>query len=191
MTIADLQLKRCADCGEVYNVSFFEITGRRSVYASTECGTEPVCIGCKQTARDAKKQSPEGRWAVKVRDTIRRHARALNRTPKELDVYFGWSMNRMVRDAQLAYARGCAYCERAFVSLPDVTLDILNPASLAYYPTNANWACATCNRQKSTKSAAEWGARLADWRQWNAWHQANKGGRQRSLFDLGLIDFSH
>jgi len=182
MSMGPVQMKLCPGCGGSFDVRFF----RRDnpAYASAGCGTRSICRGCEQTARDARKKPTVGRWAVKIGDTIRRHAEKLKLSRQALEEQFGWAFDRMLHEAQHAYANGCSYCGAAFRDmghgLSDITLDILNPAMPPYYTTNCRWVCGTCNREKSQSSPDDWGAKRAAW---DTWRRRTKKPIQRRLFD--------
>jgi hypothetical protein len=173
--------KRCDRCGGEYDVRFFRRAHAPYEYGAS--GTHPVCMGCEQTQRDSRKQQSNGRWAVKIRDTIRRHAARLNLTVTQLQQEFGWTVDRMMHEAQHAYANGCSYCGASFAAmghgLHDLTLDIVNPQDPPYYITNTRWVCQTCNRQKSKTSAKDWSAKRAAW---DVWRRLPKLPRQLKLF---------
>lgn len=161
--------KRCPECGGWFDAEVF-FRRNHATYASIASGRQSVCFGCEQTRRDATKRKADGRWAVKIRDMIRRHAVRLKLTVAALEQQFGWHFDRMMHEAQHAYANGCAYCGVPFRTmghgLSDLTLDILNPREPPYYHTNVKWACATCNREKSRTPPALWGAKRAAWETW-------------------------
>jgi len=162
-------MKRCAECGRRFGLSFFR--RNRALYAYSANGTHARCIGCEQTARDNNKASPEGRWREKIVGTIRRHARRLGHSVEILQDRYGWTVSNMLHDAQHAYKNGCPYCHRNFAAmghgLNDVTLDIVDRDKAPFYVTNAKWVCPTCNKEKSTMTPEEWAARLANWALWN------------------------
>lgn len=162
------EMKRCNTCGELYALSFFR---RHVLNASGTRARHPVCIGCEQSRRDLMKGGrPNGRWMGKIRDVIRRHAARLHLDIKTLEQEYGWRFNRMLHEAQHAYANGCAYCGEAFRDmghgLNDLSLDIRDRDAAPYYVTNVEWACQTCNRSKSRMSAEDWAAKLASWEKW-------------------------
>jgi len=157
--------KRCAKCGRVFPISFFRRMGHMHM-------PRAICRGCEQTARDQRKQVSDGRWQVKIRDTIRRHAARLGIPVARLERDFGWVSSRMLHEAQHAYGNGCGYCGATFKSmghgLSDLTLDVVNPDDPPYYTTNVRWCCMTCNREKSRTPRDEWGARCAAWEAWKS-----------------------
>ena len=172
--------KQCAKCEEWFDVVFFRRTGWASALAQS--GTRSICIGCEQEKRDAEKR--KDRWPAKIRDMIRSHAERLKISVRELREDFGWEFDRMLHEAQHAYANGCAYCGYPFKlmgnGLSDLTLDIVNPTDPPYYATNVRWVCATCNREKSRTTASTWGAKRACW---DKWLRRPKEARQSKLFE--------
>jgi hypothetical protein len=163
-------MKRCNACGVSYDVAFFR-RDHSAANTSAARSLRGVCIGCEQTKRDASKGGTrDGRWLVKIRDVIRRHATRLRLSIETLEQEYGWRFDRMLHEAQHAYANGCAYCGKPFRDmghgLNDLSLDIRDRDEAPYYVTNVEWACQTCNRSKSTMSAAEWAAKLASWEKW-------------------------
>jgi hypothetical protein len=99
-----------------------------------------------------------------------------------LEQQYCWQLERMVYEAQHAYANGCSYCAKAFRDmghgLMDLTLDIVEPLNPPYYATNVRWVCSTCNREKSRTPAATWGAKRAAW---EAWKRRRRVPVQRKL----------
>lgn len=161
-----MPLKQCSECGGWFEADAFFRS--RGLYASSPL--RAICIGCEQTKRDAKKSDDGGRWIVKIRDTIRRHAARLKLSVETLEQQYGWNFDRMLHEAKHAYANGCQYCGEPFREmghgLADLTLDIMDPTRPPYYTTNVAWSCMTCNREKCQKSAAIWGAKRAAWETW-------------------------
>lgn len=173
--------KRCERCGGEYDVRFFR--RNHATYSYVASGSQSLCMGCEQLSRDGRKKPTDGRWAAKIRDTIRRHAVRLNLTVRQLQQEFGWTIDRMVHEAQHAYANGCQYCGERFADmghgLHDLTLDIVNREDPPYYITNTRWVCQTCNRQKSKTAAKDWSAKRAAW---EIWRRLPKVPRQLKLF---------
>jgi hypothetical protein len=128
-----------------------------------------VCRPCEQTGRDDRKR--ENRWAVKARDTIRRHAVRLGVNKTELVTRYGWEPGRLAHEAEHAYKNGCTYCGGRYADmghgLGDITLDVIDRDRAPYYRTNTKWCCQTCNRKKGAMNPDEFEADRQMWMEWN------------------------
>lgn len=175
--------KRCTCCGGEYSASFFG-RNHHARYPYLASGSRAICKGCEQAARDARKKTVTGRWREKISSTIRRHATRLGYSAQALRDTYGWTIDRMSRDAEHAYRGSCLYCGALFETMvhgpTDLTLDIVNREEPPYYTTNTRWVCVTCNRQKSRTPAAVWGALRAAW---DAWKKRPKAPEQMRLFE--------
>jgi 5-methylcytosine-specific restriction endonuclease McrA len=148
--------RSCNRCGTVYPDHLesvaFRLVGNR-VRDASRTHRLGVCRPCEQTRRDRIKKV--NRWAVKARDTIRRHAMRLGKTRVELVTRYGWDPDRLAHDAEFQYSNGCNYCGSQYRDmghgLTDISLDIVDPRSEPYYRTNTKWCCQTCNRKKSDR----------------------------------------
>jgi hypothetical protein len=172
--------RRCNRCGWVYPHHLVEYTFRLDTSSRTPHTTrrKTICRPCEQTGRDNRKR--ENRWAVKARDTIRRHAIRLTEarrkaglspvTKDELIFRYGWQPDRLAHEAEHAYKNGCNYCGGEYAAmghgLADITLDIQDPAGPPYYLTNTKWCCQTCNRKKGALSPEEFEADRQMWAEW-------------------------
>jgi hypothetical protein len=162
--------KECARCGGLFDAEAFFRTHHGGAYAHAPSrGTQSVCIGCEQTARDAEKA--RDRWPAKVRDTIRLHARKLGVTVVVLVKEFGWEFDQLLHDVKHAYSNGCPYCRESFAGMGhgfgDITLDLVERADPPHYSINTKWVCATCNREKGRTPAELWARKLAAWAEWD------------------------
>ena len=162
--------RRCNRCGTVYPSHLVEYAFRLDASSRQPLTTrrKTICRPCEQTGRDTKKR--ENRWAVKARDTIRRHAVRLRIDKAELIGRYGWDATRMAHEAEHGYKNGCNYCGREYASmghgLADITLDIQDPDKPPYYLTNTKWCCQTCNRKKGRLSPEEFEADRQMWPLW-------------------------
>jgi hypothetical protein len=161
---------RCKRCGIEYPEAFYRISRVLNILSTRR---SLVCRGCENTAHDQAKE--KDRWAVKVRSTIRNHAkkyidRGLVQSVDEFVERFGWYVDDMKHDAEHVYKNGCHVCRRAFASmahgLGDLTLDIVNPSEQPFYLSNTKWICRTCNREKGRTSPHLWAEMQVQWRRW-------------------------
>src|SRR5262245_6436335 len=159
--------KRCEQCGRVFTIEFFRLSGDASMHASRRHMS--VCMGCEQTARDKTKREMK-RFPAKVDATTRRHSQKLGIPVIDLVLRYGWDAKRMAHEAEYAYGNGCSYCGEPYGSighgLSDLTLDIVDPTKEPYYVVNTRWCCKTCNTSKARSDPATWAAKLAAWNEW-------------------------
>lgn len=173
-------LKTCTKCRQRYDESgfFYHVRRRSTQYA--HCETHNICKACEQDARDRQKDLDP--WAVKARTTRDRHARSLKIPVRMLTQQYGWTLDRMARDAQNAYENPCPYCEKPIKEMKngraDLTLDVIRRGTDPFYCVNTKWCCATCNREKARKSAEDWAAYLASWQIWKEWKRTNRPPEQ-------------
>lgn len=181
--------RTCRECGEVYTDVFFEQSG---VSKNSYLPKRAICIGCRQTARDAAKRDK--------RPLKKAQAAILTHTPKliakgwitsadELTTKYGWVADEMARDIERTFADHCPYCLESFGTmahgLGDVTLDIVDPTRAPYYKTNVRWVCITCNRAKGRTSPDIWAERLVMWARWKKrqeWIRTRPRYQQSSMF---------
>ena len=157
---------QCQKCHGEYLESFF----RRNSIRHTRVPNyrKAICRGCEQTDRD--KDKSKDRFVAKARSTLSRHQTRLGLRLKD----YGWNVPDMAHDAEHAFKNGCPYCRRPFLSmsgLPDLTLDIINPANKPFYKVNTKWVCGTCNKQKQQYGADEWGENQQNWQEWREWQE--------------------
>jgi hypothetical protein len=165
--------RRCRKCGNIYPPEQAEVFFASCGGSQAKHRTRPVCIGCDQDTRDRKKAG--NRWMVKARDTQRRHASrfimsGVIKHSAELETRFGWLVDQLAHDAEVAYRDCCAYCHKPFGSmghgLRDIQLDIRDRNAMPHYGGNTVWCCATCNNGKGRLNALQWSAKLAAYRGW-------------------------
>ena len=183
MNLADRPKSRCIRCGGWYDaIAGFAPAGTDRLQHAYR---RPACIGCEQTQRDATKQ--RDRWAIKARDTLRRHAYKYGLKPLEFSARFGWQIARIAHDLKHAFENTCAYCWHAYSGMPNglasITLDIRDRGLPPHYWTNVQVCCETCNREKAGMSAEMWALRLQYWQQWHEQQQRGPEPVQGNLFD--------
>jgi hypothetical protein len=164
--------RTCARCGTSYPSALSEAAFRSAASlrdASSRKYRATICRPCEQTRRDKLKLL--NRWAVKARDTIRRHAIRLQVPKPDLVNVYGWDPKRLAHDAEFQYSNGCNYCGGLYADmghgLTDITLDLVDARRPPYYRTNTKWCCQTCNRKKGDRGPEFFEADRQVYELWN------------------------
>jgi hypothetical protein len=82
---------------------------------------------CEQTRRDERKAVD--RWAVKAKDTIRRHAVRHGIDKTDLVNVYGWDPARLAHDAKHQYGSGCSYCGLQYQTMGKIIAATANTTS--------------------------------------------------------------
>jgi hypothetical protein len=166
--------KRCESCGGHYLLDFFRLANAKATASAGDaCLYRNRCIGCEMLFK--RREQADERFRRKARGTLSRHGAKLKEEGKikeqgDLEEFYGWSIDTMIKDIKHVLKEGCSYCRQGIditeQGLGGITLDICDPQKPPHYSTNVEWCCARCNSEKQQTLRDVWGARLSMWDRW-------------------------